>query len=85
MILHPPNAVKQRQITLAVRFRGGATTTLTLPRTLLASQLRATHPHVREQIDLLLDEYTDAQVAHILNERGLNTGAGGTFHADSVR
>ena len=29
---------------------------------------------VRQQIDRLLDEYTDAQVAHVLNERGLRTG-----------
>ena len=71
--------IKQRQITAAVRFRGGATTTLTLPRPLTAQQLRATHADVRQQIDALLDEYTDAQVAHILNERGLRTGAGDAF------
>jgi len=76
---------KQRQITAAVRFRGGATTTLTLPRPLTAPQLRATHPDVRQQIDTLLDEYTDAQVAHILNQRGLHTGAGDDFDAPSVR
>jgi hypothetical protein len=44
---------------------------LTLPRPLTAQQLRATHEDVRCQIDELLDEYTDAQVARVLNERGL--------------
>ena len=75
----------QRQITVAVRFRGGATTTLTVPRPLTAQQLRVTHEDVRQQIDALLDEYTDAQVAHQLNERGLRTGAGDAFDHVSVR
>ncbi len=44
----------------AVRYRGGATMTLTLPRPLTAQQLRATHPDVREQTNALLDDYTDA-------------------------
>jgi hypothetical protein len=52
---------------------------------LTAAQLRATDPAVREQIDILLDEYTDAQVAHVLNERGVSTGAGATFDTDSIR
>jgi len=33
----------------------------------------------------LLDEYTDAQVAAILNERGLRTGAGEAFDSVSVQ
>jgi hypothetical protein len=36
-------------------------------------------------MNALLDEYTDAQVAAILNERGLRTGAGETFDAVSVQ
>ena len=76
--------VKQRQLTAAVRFRGGATTTLTLLRPLTAQQQRATHEDVRRQIDTLLDDYTDAQVAHTLNERGLHTGAGEVFDSASV-
>ena len=68
--------IKQRHVTAAVRFRGGATTTLTLPRPLTQQQLRATHVEVRDQIDVLLNEYTDAQIVHVINERGLKTGAG---------
>ncbi len=77
--------IKRRQLTVAVRFRGGATTTLILPRPLTAQQMRATHADVRQQIDTLLDEYTDAQVANMLNERGLRTGAGDAFDAESVQ
>lgn len=85
LLIEDVTLTKQRQITVAVRFRAGATTTLTLPRPLTAQQLRATHPEVRQQIDALLDEYTDAQVARVLNERGLHTGAGDAFDAVSVQ
>jgi DNA invertase Pin-like site-specific DNA recombinase len=84
LLIEDVTLIKQRHITAAVRFRGGATTTLTLPRPLTAQQIRATGVEVRQQIDALLGEYTDAQVAHILNERGLLTGAGDAFDATSV-
>jgi hypothetical protein len=69
----------------AVRFRGGSTTTLTLPRPLMPQQLSATHEPVRRQIDALLDEYTDAEVARILNEQQKRTGAGDSFSTKSVQ
>lgn len=85
LMIEDVTLVKQREITAAVRFRGGATTTLTLPRPLTAQQIRATHEDVRLEIDALLDEYTDAQVANLLNERGLRTGAGDAFNPVSVQ
>ena len=85
LLIEDVTLIKQREITAAVRFRGGATTTLTLPRPLTAQQMRATHDDVRQNIDLLLNEYTDAQVARILNERGLRTGAGDPFDTVSVQ
>lgn len=50
-----------------VRFRGGATTTLTVPRPKTPSELRVTSPEVRAQMSALLDEYTDTRVAEALN------------------
>jgi DNA invertase Pin-like site-specific DNA recombinase len=85
LLIEDVTLIKQHQITAAVRFRGGDTTTLTLPRPLTAQQLRATHAEVRQQIDVLLNDYFDAQIAHILNERGLHTGAGEAFDAVSVQ
>jgi DNA invertase Pin-like site-specific DNA recombinase len=85
LLIEDVTLIKQREITAAVRFRGGASTTLTLPRPLTAQQVRATHAEVRQAIDTLLDEYTDAQVAHILNERGLCTGAGDVFDRGGVQ
>jgi hypothetical protein len=84
LLIEDVTLIKQRELTVAVRFRGGATTTLLLPRPLTAQQLRVTHADVRQQIDTLLDEYTDAQTAHRLNERGLRTGAGDAFDSASI-
>ena len=85
ILIEDVTLTKQREVTVAIRFRGGATTTLTLPRPLTPQQLRATHEDVRQHIELLLNEYTDAQVAHILNERGMRTGAGDAFDTVSVK
>jgi hypothetical protein len=85
LLIENVTLTKQREMTAVVRFRGGASTTLTLPRPLTPQQLRATHEPVRRQIDELLDEYTDAQVARILNEQKLRTGAGDTFDTKSVK
>jgi DNA invertase Pin-like site-specific DNA recombinase len=85
LLIEDVTLIKQRQVTAAIRFRGGATTTLTLPRPLTAQQLRATHLEVREQIDTMLNEYTDAHIAYVLNERGLKTGAGDAFTSESIQ
>ena len=85
LIIEDVTLTKERQVTAAIRFRGGATTVVTLPRPLTAAQLRATHEDVRHQIDGLLDEYTDAQVANALNQRGHRTGAGTEFDPTAVQ
>ncbi|MBK8099576.1 MAG: hypothetical protein IPK26_20900 [Planctomycetes bacterium] len=85
LVIEDVTLIKQQQVTAAVRFRGGATTTLTLPRPLTAQQRRATHEAVRSEIDELLGEYTNAQVANILNQRGRRTGAGDAFTTSNVQ
>jgi hypothetical protein len=85
LLIEDITLIKQREITVAIRFRGGATTTLTLPRPLTPQQLRATQPEVRQQIDALLDEYTDAQVANQLNKQQMRTGTGESFDTVSVQ
>ncbi len=85
LLIEDVTLVKQRQVTAQVRFRGGATTTLTIPRPLTAWERRATSADTRQHMNALLDEYTDAQVAAVLNERGLRTGAGDAFDSGSVQ
>jgi len=76
---------KTEQITAHVRFRGGATTTLTLPLPLSAWADHATPPAVVAEVDTLLSERSDTGVAQSLNERGVVTGAGAPFTPDAVR
>jgi DNA invertase Pin-like site-specific DNA recombinase len=67
-------------LTAHVRFRGGTTTSLTLPPALAAWQLRQTSPQVVALIDQLLDRYTEGEIARRLNAEGYCSGAGRAFH-----
>jgi len=72
-------------ITTGVRFRGGAARTLTLPLAKKSWQLRQTSAEVIAEIDSLLDDHTEGQIASILNERGRISGTGKPFHTIRVR
>ncbi len=71
-------------LTAHVRFRGGATRTLTLPRPLPAWKTWQTDPEVIAEIDRLLDNFTDAQIARILNDTSRRSGKGRSFNARLV-
>jgi DNA invertase Pin-like site-specific DNA recombinase len=61
------------QIHLHVRFRGGQTTSLTLPLPTPIGELRKTPAAVIAQIDQLLDEHTEGEIAEILNQQGVRS------------
>jgi hypothetical protein len=67
-------------LTAHLRFRGGATTTLTLARALNAWQLRETSAEIVALIDQLLDAHTDGEIATLLNARGYLSGSRQPFH-----
>jgi hypothetical protein len=75
---------KGHQITLNVRFRGGATSTLTLQLPRKHWELRKTEAAVVVELDGLLAEHTSSEVAAILNARGHTTGTGAPFQPSSV-
>jgi DNA invertase Pin-like site-specific DNA recombinase len=85
LLLEDVTLFKGEAITAHIRFKGGATQTLTLPRPLSAPQLRRTPTEAVDAIDDLLDRYTDAEIAAILNERGLRSYAGKPFDRLRVR
>ncbi len=85
LLIEDVTLIKKETITAQVRFRGGATTTLTLPLPLNAWQGRLTPAATLHQMDVLLQEHTDSEAATILNERGLKTGADGKFSAERIR
>lgn len=76
LLLEDVTLSKGTPITVHVRFRGGATRTLELPPPLPAWALRKTSPEVVAEVDRLLDDYTEAQIARLLTERGFRSGTG---------
>ena len=71
-------------ISAQIRFKGGASRTLNLPLPLSGWQLRLTPPAVIELIDQLLGDHTVAEIADILNHRGMTPGLGESFHPQLV-
>jgi DNA invertase Pin-like site-specific DNA recombinase len=80
LLIEDATLLKDKQITVHVRFRSGATKTLVLP---LPERFR-TPPSIIQEIDTLLDHHTDAGVAAILNERGRKSGHDLSFHGAMV-
>jgi DNA invertase Pin-like site-specific DNA recombinase/G:T/U-mismatch repair DNA glycosylase len=76
LLIEDVTLLKAKQITAHVRFRGGATQTLVLPLPLPAWALRKTSSEVIAEVDRLLEEHTEAEIAHILTERGFRSGTG---------
>jgi DNA invertase Pin-like site-specific DNA recombinase len=80
LLVNDVTLIKSHPVTLQVRFRGGATQMLTIPAALRIWEMGNTPPEVVQTIDSLLNEFTDQQVAKILNERGFHPGKSDTFH-----
>lgn len=71
-------------IVAQIRFKGGATRTLVVPLPPPFAQSRLTPAETLAEIDRLLDQHTDAEVATELNARGRRTFTGQLFHAAHV-
>jgi hypothetical protein len=68
----------------AIRFTGGATRSLDIPLPKTCVELRTTDAVIVREIDELLDTYTDAEIADLLNERGVRTATMRPFTRVSV-
>jgi hypothetical protein len=75
---------KGEQVQLDVRFRGGMSKTLMLPRPLSYCESHKQNPAMVAEMDRLLDDYNYADVARILNEKGFKTGDGLPLTSPSV-
>ncbi len=85
LLLDDVTLLKQEQITAHIRFKGGATQTLTLPIPLKSWQLTQADRQVVEEVDQLLDQHTDGEIAAILNQRGLRPKKAAAFNGTIVR
>jgi len=79
LLLEDVTLRREQEIIVQLRFKGGATHQLRLPLPQAAWALRKTKPEIVAEIDRLLDNQTEAEVAHLLNERGWHSSAGNPF------
>ena len=84
LLLEDVTLIKNEEIMAHVRFKGGITKTLTLPRPLNSWEARKTPAEVVTEIDRLLDDHTEKEIAGILNQRGVRSGEGKTFDSRTI-
>ena len=84
LLVEDVTLLREENIVLHIRFKGGATKTLIVPLPLNAWQQRATSPEVITQIDRLLEHHTYSQIASALNGQELLSGVGKPFTSQIV-
>ena len=70
-----------KNVDLCIRLKGGATHQMTVPVPLNAWQVRKTKPEIIEEIDKLIDHFTDKEIADNLNRRGIKPSEGEKFNS----
>jgi hypothetical protein len=81
LLVEDVTLLRGEQITLHIRFRGGADKTVTLSNPLRAWESWMTDAEVVGRIDQLLDTKTFTEIASILNQSGVRSGKGQRFTA----
>lgn len=84
LLLEDVTLRREQEILVQVRFKGGATQELRLPLPQSAWERLKTKPETVVEIDRLLEHHTDAEVAALLNERGLRAGGSGPFDTQKI-
>jgi hypothetical protein len=84
LLLEDVTLLQDQQVSVHLRFKGGATQTLRVPRRKSAWQLRQTPQQVLATIDRLLDHATEDAIARQLNAQGVLSGTGQPFTARIV-
>ena len=77
LLVEDVTLIKGDQITVQVRFKGGAARTLSLLPPKPAWATWKSHPEVVAEVDRLLNDYTEASIAARLNARGWPQGKDG--------
>jgi hypothetical protein len=83
-LIEDVTVLKTEQIVAHIRFKGGATQTITVPLPPPFAQSRLTAPSTLAAMDRLLEEYTDTEVAEQLNAQGYRTFDGLLFQGTHV-
>ncbi len=80
LLLEDVTMIKGEEITLYVRFKGGADKTIIIPLPPKGWQHALTSPEIVKLINELIDNYSYSEIASILNERGYKSGTGRPFN-----
>ena len=84
LLIEDVTLIKGETITAHVRLRGGATRTLVLDRPLPIAQIRKFKPEIVAEVNRLLDQYCDREIAEILNQRASRTWEGKPFNLKKI-
>jgi hypothetical protein len=84
LLLEDVTLVKSDAVSIHVRFRGGKTQSLSIPRPLPMSRIRKTLPEVVVALDNLLETCSDQAAAEALNTLGHRNWRGESFTAKKV-
>jgi DNA invertase Pin-like site-specific DNA recombinase len=79
LLVEDVTLLRQDELVAHVRFCGGATRTLHLPRPRKIWELRQPDPAVVREVDRLLDEHHEREIADVLNQRDLRPGVADAF------
>jgi DNA invertase Pin-like site-specific DNA recombinase len=84
LLIEDVTLINGETIQVHVRLRGGATRSLTLVKPLPIAQIRKTKAEVVREIDALLDQYCDREVAEVLNQKGRRTWQDEPFNLKKI-
>jgi len=84
LLIEDVTLVKENVVRVHVRFKGGATRSLDLPKPRQSFERWTTSREVVAEIDRLLDDHTYAEIARMLNQRGFASGQNKTFDGRRV-
>lgn len=85
LLLEDVTLRRAEDITVQVRFKGGATHQLQLPRPQSVTITRKTNLELIAQMDRLLNQQSEGEVARILNEAGWRSSSGQPFSLTLVQ
>lgn len=74
LLIEDVTLIKNNEIIVKIRFKGGKTKIIKLPPLLNATELRRTNKDVILRIDELLNKHTDKEIVGILNDEGFLSG-----------
>ena len=85
LLIEDVTMIRDEEITLHARFKGGATKTLKLPPSLQGWQHSLTDPEIVKMIDELLSDQTNSEIATMLDKRGFRSGQGHRIDGNVVK